>query len=51
VDEYDGKQYVGIDLHRRCSVIVRMTPTGERIGPMVRIDSDPFELAAQIAAP
>jgi transposase len=50
VDEYDGKQYVGIDLHRRRSVIVRMTPDGQRIGPMVRIDSDPFELAAQVAS-
>jgi transposase len=50
VDEYGGKQYVGIDLHRRRSVIVRMTPEGERIGPMVRIDSDPFELAAQITS-
>ena len=26
MDEYDGRQYVGIDLHRRRSVIVRMTP-------------------------
>jgi transposase len=50
VDEYGGKQYVGIDLHRRRSVIVRMTPEGERIGPMVRVSSDPFELAAQIAS-
>lgn len=50
MEEYDGKQYVGIDLHKRRSVIVRMTPTGERIGPAVRIDSDPFELAAQIAS-
>jgi hypothetical protein len=50
VDEYAGKQYVGIDLHRRRSVIVRMTPTGERIGPVVRIDNDPFELAAQVAS-
>jgi hypothetical protein len=24
-----GEQYVGIDLHRRRSVIVRMTPAGE----------------------
>jgi hypothetical protein len=46
VEEYDGRQYVGIDLHKRRSVIVRMTPEGERIGPVVRIDSDPFELAA-----
>ncbi|WP_406070276.1 hypothetical protein [Micromonospora sp. NBC_01638] len=29
MDEYDGRQYVGIDLHRRRSVIVRMTPDGE----------------------
>jgi transposase len=50
VDEYDGKQYVGIDLHRRRSVIVRMTPEGERIGRPVRIDSEPFELARQIAS-
>ena len=50
MDEYDGRQVVGIDLHRQRSVIVRMTPEGERIGPMVRIDSDPFELAAQVAS-
>jgi transposase len=50
VEEYDGKQYVGIDLHKRRSVIVRMTRDGERIGRPVRIDSDPFELAAQIAS-
>jgi transposase len=48
VDEYDGRQYVGVDLHRRRSVIVRMTPDGRRLG-MVRIDNDPFELAAQVA--
>jgi hypothetical protein len=29
--EYDGKQYVGIDLHRRRSVIVRMTDQGEKL--------------------
>ena len=45
VDEYDGRQFVGIDLHRRRSVIVRMTPEGERLGSTVRIDNDPFELA------
>ncbi len=32
MDEYDGRQFVGIDLHRRRSVIVRMTPEGERLG-------------------
>jgi transposase len=50
VDEYDGRQYVGIDLHRQRSVIVRMTPEGERIGPMIRIDNDPFTLAQQVAS-
>jgi transposase len=50
VDEYGGRQYVGIDLHRRRSVIVRMTGEGERIGPMVRIDNEPFELAQQVAS-
>jgi hypothetical protein len=50
VDEYDGRQYVGIDLHRRRSVIVRMTPEGQRLGPAVRIDNDPFTLAQQVAS-
>jgi transposase len=50
VDEYGGVQYVGIDLHRRRSVIVRMTPGGERLGQPVRIDNDPFELARQVAS-
>jgi transposase len=45
VDEYAGRQYVGVDLHRRRSVIVRMTPEGERLGAAVRIDNDPFALA------
>jgi transposase len=49
VDEYDGRQYVGIDLHRRRSVIVRMTEDGQRIGRAVRIDNDPVELARQAA--
>ena len=50
MEEYDGRQFVGIDLHRRRSVIVRMTPEGERIGRPVRIDNDPFELAQQVAS-
>lgn len=49
MDEYDGRQYVGIDLHRRRSVIVRMTQAGEHLGPAVRIDNDPFTLAGEIA--
>lgn len=46
--EYDGRQIVGIDLHRRRSVIVRMTEAGERLDS-VRIDNDPMVLAAEIA--
>jgi transposase len=50
VEEYDGRQYVGIDLHRRRSVIVRMTPDGQRLGRPVRIDNSAFELTAQMAS-
>jgi hypothetical protein len=28
--EYDGRQFVGIDLHRQRSVIVRQSGSGER---------------------
>jgi hypothetical protein len=45
---YDGRQVVGIDLHRRRSVIVRMTETGERLGS-TRVSNDPMVLAAEIA--
>jgi transposase len=37
-------QYVGVDLHRRRSVIVRKTATGEPI-ETVQIDNDPLTLA------
>ena len=37
--EYEGRQFVGIDLHRRRSVIVRMTESGERL-EAVRITND-----------
>lgn len=47
MSEYDGKQFVGIDLHRHRSVIVRMTETGEHLGT-VRIANDPWALAEQI---
>jgi len=47
VSEYDGKQFVGIDLHRRHSVIVRQTSTGERLSA-VRIVNDPDSLALQL---
>jgi transposase len=48
--EYADRRYVGIDLHRRRSVIVQMSPEGERLGAAVRIDNDPFELARQAAS-
>jgi transposase len=47
MSEYDGRQFVGIDLHRRRSVIVRQTETGEHLAT-VRIANDPVELAAEI---
>ena len=47
-EAYAGKQIVGIDLHRRRSVIVRMTESGERLDS-VRIANDPMTLAAEIA--
>ena len=50
MDEYDDRQYVGVDLHRRRSVIVRMTPDGKRLGRPVRIENSPFELARQVAS-
>jgi hypothetical protein len=46
--DYDGQQYVGIDLHRRRSVIVRMTPEGEQLNS-VRIDNDPVALGLELA--
>lgn len=49
MDEYDGRQYVGIDLHRRRSVIVRMDSAGERLARPVRIDNDPVIFAGEIA--
>src|SRR4051794_38099506 len=48
MSEYDGKQFVGIDLHRRRSVIVRMTEAGERL-ETVRIVNDADRLAAVLA--
>ena len=38
------RQYVGIDVHRRRSVIVRLSAGGERLG-LHRIVNGPFELA------
>jgi len=45
---YDGRQYVGIDLHRRRSVLVRMTDGGETL-ETVRIVNDRDRLAAVMA--
>lgn len=42
------KQYVGIDLHRRRSVIVRKSEAGEKLGT-VHIVNDPAALAAVVA--
>lgn len=41
------RQYVGIDFHRRRSVIVRMSSQGERLA-VVRIANEPAELAAAV---
>jgi transposase len=43
-----AEQYVGIDLHRRRSVIVRMTGEGEVL-ETVRVDNDPVALALELA--
>ena len=45
--EYDGQQFVGIDLHRRRSVIVRQDADGEVL-EQVRIDNDAVALACEI---
>ena len=45
---YDGRQVVGMDLHRRRSVLVRMTEDGRRLG-MARIASSAAELRREIA--
>ena len=47
-EAYDGQQFVGIDLHRRRSVLVRMTESGEHLGA-VRIVNDRDILAAMMA--
>ena len=42
------RQYVGIDLHRRRSVIVRMSEQGEKLST-VKIDNDPVALGLALA--
>lgn len=46
--EYDGRQVVGLDLHRNRTVMVRMTGEGERL-EAARFVNDRAVLAAQIA--
>ena len=47
-EAYDGRQVVGIDLHRRRSVIVRMTEDGRKL-ETVRITNSPAALRREIA--
>ncbi len=47
-EAYAGKQFVGMDLHRRRSVLVRMTEAGERL-ETVRISNDPEYLREVMA--
>ena len=44
----DGRQVVGVDLHRRRSVLVRMTQDGRRLG-MAKIINSPQALRTEIA--
>ena len=44
---YASAEFVGIDLHRRRSVICRMSPDGEVVGE-VRIDNDPDRLLREV---
>ena len=42
-EAYDGRQVVGMDLHRRRSVLVRMTEDGRKL-ETVRITDSPAAL-------
>ena len=42
-ESYEGKQRVGIDVHRRRSVLVRMSEAGEKL-ETIRISNDPDRL-------
>ena len=48
MSEYAGQQFVGIDLHRRRSVLVRTTAEGEVL-ETVRILNDVDRLSSVIA--
>jgi transposase len=47
-EAYDGREVVGMDLHRRRSVLVRMTGDGQKI-ETARITNSPAELRRQIS--
>jgi transposase len=48
MSEYDARQFVGIDLHRRRSVIVRTTDAGQAL-EVVRVSNDLDSLTAVLA--
>lgn len=47
LEAYDGPQNVGMDLHRRLSVLIRMTEDGRKLAT-ARITNGPARLAAEI---
>lgn len=47
-EAYDGRQVVGMDLHRRRSVLVRMTENGRKL-ETARITNSPAALRTVIA--
>jgi hypothetical protein len=47
-EAYDGRQVVGMDLHRRRSVLARMTGDGRKL-ETVRIENSPQALRAVLA--
>jgi transposase len=47
MEAYDGSQIVGMDLHRRRPVVVRMTGDGRKLST-ARITSSPARLAAEV---
>ena len=47
-EAYDGRQVVGMDLHRRRSVLVRMTMDGRKL-ETARIENSPAALRREIA--
>jgi transposase len=46
-EPYTGRQFVGVDLHSKRSVIVRLTEAGERISA-VQVANDPVALGLEI---